>query len=158
MSGSQFRSSVPENKASEVEKILQPILVDLIDLSLMLKQAHWNVRGALFIPLHEQLDRVCDTVREASDDLAERVVTIGYAARGLAQTIASETRLPSIRLGFLPTQEVVEVMSSRIEAVAVFIRQAIDELAELDPISQDLLIAISGKIEKHLWMLQSQHL
>ncbi len=36
------------------------------------------------------------------------------------------------------------------------IRQAIEKMGDLDPISEDLLIATSSQMEKHLWMVQAQ--
>ncbi len=42
---------------------LQATLVDMIDLSLLGKQAHWNVVGPLFKTVHEHLDEVVDTAR-----------------------------------------------------------------------------------------------
>ena len=49
-----------------VEKALQQALVDLTDLSLLGKQAHWNIKGTRFRALHLQLDEIVDEVRVAS--------------------------------------------------------------------------------------------
>src|SRR5688500_11563210 len=48
---------------------LQPLLVELIDLSLTGKQAHWNVTGPQFLPTHRQLDELVDDVRTWTDDV-----------------------------------------------------------------------------------------
>ena len=52
---------------------LQSVLVDLIELHLQGKQAHWNVVGKNFRDLHLQLDEVVDAAREFSDAVAERL-------------------------------------------------------------------------------------
>jgi transposase len=52
---------------------LQKVLVDLIELHLQGKQAHWNVVGTNFRDLHLQLDDIVDSAREASDTIAERM-------------------------------------------------------------------------------------
>jgi starvation-inducible DNA-binding protein len=158
MSGSQFRSPVDADHAQKTVELLQPLLTDLSDLALQLKHAHWNVRGALFLPIHQQLDKIVETVREASDEVAERIVTLGHPANGLAQSIATDSRLNPLRMQFLPSQEVIEAISARLDSVIQFLRVAIAATGELDPISQDLLIGIAGSLEKHLWMVQSQHL
>jgi len=158
MSGSQFRSIVSIDKANATASILQPLLTDITDLSLLLKHAHWNVRGALFQPLHEQLDEFVETARDASDEIAERMVTLGFPADGLVQSIAASTRLNPLHKRFLPTQEVIEEISNRIHHVIEWLREAIDKTGELDPVTQDMLIGICGLLEKHLWMLQSQQL
>ncbi|MDZ4851756.1 MAG: ferritin-like domain-containing protein [Pirellulaceae bacterium] len=43
-----------------------------------MSHARWNVSGALFLQLHEQLDTIADTVRSAADEVAERIVTLGH--------------------------------------------------------------------------------
>lgn len=158
MSGSQFRSPIETDLAMKIAEIFQPLLTDLSALGMLLKHAHWNVRGALFLPLHEQLDTVCDVVREAADEIAERMVTLGHPADGLVQSVANSTRLNPLRVQFLPAQEVIESISSRIHVVNTFLREAIVSSGELDAVSQDILIGITGRLEKHLWMLQSQQL
>ena len=55
---------------------LQKVLVDLIELHLQGKQAHWNLVGTNFRDLHLQLDEIVDTAREASDTIAERLRAI----------------------------------------------------------------------------------
>ena len=42
---------------------LQKVLVDLIELALQGKQAHWNVVGTNFRDLHLQLDELVDLAR-----------------------------------------------------------------------------------------------
>ena len=142
----------------KIVEIIQPILTDLSDLGLLLKHAHWNVRGALFLSIHEQLDSIANTVRDSADEIAERIVTLGHPADGLVQSVAAGTRLNPLRAQFLPTQEVIEAISSRIHTVTSFLRQAIDDTGDVDPVTQDMLIGITGQLEKHLWMLQSQQL
>ena len=52
---------------------LQALLVDLVDLTLQAKQAHWNVVGPLFKPLHNQFDALATDAREWTDSVAERL-------------------------------------------------------------------------------------
>ena len=158
MAGSQFRSPIDVDQTLKIVEILQPLVTDLSDLVMLLKHAHWNVRGALFLPLHEQLDTIAETVRDAVDEVAERIVTLGHPADGLVQSVAAGTRLNPLRAQFLATQEVIEGISSRIHTVTTFLRLAIDETGEIDSVTQDMLIGITGPLEKHLWMLQSQQL
>lgn len=47
-------SLAPEQQAVAVE--LQSMLVDLLDLSLIGKHAHWNVEGRMFRSVHQELD------------------------------------------------------------------------------------------------------
>ena len=63
--------------ADQVIETLQRRLTSLIDLQLTLKHIHWNVVGPTFIGVHEMLDPQVDAVRTMTDDVAERIATMG---------------------------------------------------------------------------------
>src|ERR1700677_926220 len=75
---------------------LQKVLVDLIELHLQGKQAHWNLVGTNFRDLHLQLDSIVDTAREASDTIAERMRALDAVPDGRSDTITAFTTLPAI--------------------------------------------------------------
>ena len=137
-------------------ELLQETLVELLDLALQGKQAHWTVAGPLFKPLHEHLDALVDDARSWYDDVAERMAAIDVAPDGRVETIAAATPLEALPLGWQVDVDVVSRFVSRLDGIAVRLRARIDELGDLDPISQDLLIGIGHGIEKHLWMLRVQ--
>ena len=51
-------SPLPPDAQRTAGEALQATLVDLVDLSLVAKQAHWNVVGRNFRSVHLQLDEV----------------------------------------------------------------------------------------------------
>ena len=59
--------------SATLSKNLQSVLVDLIDLHVQGKQAHWSIVGKNFRDLHLQLDEIVLAVRVFSDELAERM-------------------------------------------------------------------------------------
>ncbi|MDR2380687.1 MAG: DNA starvation/stationary phase protection protein [Bifidobacteriaceae bacterium] len=141
--------------APRTNPILQAALVDLIDLSLLAKQAHWNVRGTNFRSVHLELDEIIDQVRINSDDVAERLAAVGGSPDGRATTVAATSQVPSIEPGPINAPVVVAEFSERISAAARRIETALPELDEDMP-SQDLLIEIVAGLDKAAWMLRSQ--
>ena len=65
----------------EMRTSLQQVLVDMIELHLQGKQAHWNVVGTNFRDLHLQLDELVDFAREGSDTIAGSTLTSDRALR-----------------------------------------------------------------------------
>lgn len=147
---------LPDASRNESCRLLQGVLVDLLDLSLDLKQAHWNVRGPSFGQVHEQLDVIVAATRLHSDDVAERIVALGHPADGRAPTIAQGSRLEVFAEGFHRDNDIVEAVTTRLGATIAGARAAIEGLGDLDPISEDLVIGIVAELEKHHWMLRAQ--
>ena len=69
---------------------MQKVLVDLIELHLQGKQAHWNLLGSNFRDLHLQLDEIVDAAREFSDEIAERMRAVYLVPDG--RSTPSRTR------------------------------------------------------------------
>ncbi len=135
---------------------LQTNLVDLIDLALQGKQAHWNLAGPHFRSVHLQLDEIIDAARLGSDEVAERMATLGSAPDGRISAVESSTRLDPFPGGFLTVESTVSEFADRMATTIEGLRESIGILDSLDPISQDILIATSAELEKQLWMLQAQ--
>ncbi|GAA1754476.1 DNA starvation/stationary phase protection protein [Luedemannella helvata] len=139
-----------------VGTMLQETLVELTDLHLRGKQAHWNLAGPTFKPLHEQLDEVVDGIRAAADEVAERAVAIGYAVDGRPATVGKSTPLAEFPAGQITVNECVELMTMALEETCNHVRQRIGKLDELDPVSQDTLIGVLAELEKFHWMFAVQ--
>ncbi len=133
---------------------LQPVLVRLIGLALHGKQAHWHVVGRNFTPVHEQLDTLVGDARSYADEVAERLVALGVPVDGRPQAVAeSAGTFPE---GFLADDKIVALIVDEIEKVIEQAREAMDELEDIDLISQDLAIEIVRVFEKHRWMFDAQ--
>lgn len=150
------RTHKTDEKRDKVVSELQPLLTDLIVLSLQGKQAHWNVTGPLFSAVHAQLDAVVNHARTSYDSVAERIVTLGVPAAGQIADLGENTSLEPLPGGTIPDREAVRFISDRISRVIARGRQSVDRLGDLDLVSQDLVIGIVGGLEKDLWMLKVQ--
>jgi starvation-inducible DNA-binding protein len=140
----------------QIGAYLQATLVELTDLSLQAKQAHWNLTGPQFLPLHTHLDTLTAGLRTAADEVAERAVAIGYAPDARATTVAKASPLPEPPAGPVADHAVVKIIARALDAVAERVRARVQPLEELDPVSQDLLIGISRDLDKQRWMFNAQ--
>ena len=140
----------------EVGQLMQPVLVDLIALSLNGKQAHWHVQGRVFTQVHEQLDTLVDDVRGFADTVAERMVALDVPVDGRPAAVATTTNLPEFAQGFLGDDKVVSAIVDQIDATITRARNALDALDSVDPVSQDVIIALLRVLEKHRWMFAAQ--
>src|SRR6218665_908179 len=81
------------NAKSAVIDILNARLADAIDLALITKQAHWNLKGPNFIAVHEMLDPMRAAIDTHADTIAERVAQLEGIALGTSQVVAKATTL-----------------------------------------------------------------
>ena len=138
-------------------QFLTPVVLGLQALTINAKQAHWHVRGANFQAVHELLDSVVDHARDWADLAAERVVALGLPIDARTRTVGAKATTPDLAEGFLPSDEAIAELVAVIDATLVTVRAAVTELAELDPVSQDVAIEIARGLDKDRWFL-SAHL
>src|ERR687887_684475 len=109
--------AIGHHQREEVGRELQAALVELVDLSLVGKQLHWNIFGRPFKPLHEQLDELVDSWRELADTVAERAVALGYTPDGQAAAVSAGSEIPAVERGVLEADVVVRDLVQRLADV-----------------------------------------
>jgi starvation-inducible DNA-binding protein len=141
----------------ELRDSLQAVLVDLIELHLQGKQAHWNVVGKNFRDMHLQLDEIVEFAREASDEVAERLRALHAVPDGRSDTVAATTTLPEFPNGEVDTTEVVDLVVQRLDATVGTMRRVHDDVDEADPTSADILHGIIEKLEQFAWFVSAEN-
>src|SRR5271168_5039017 len=136
---------------------LQKVLVDLIELHLQGKQAHWNLVGTNFRDLHLQLDELVDFAREASDTIAERMRALDAVPDGRSDTIVATTSLPRFPANEQSTTDVVGRITTRIYATVNTIRTVHDAVDSDDPTTADILHTQIDALEKLAWLIKSEN-
>ncbi|AMB59459.1 Dps family protein [Microterricola viridarii] len=136
---------------------LQKVLVELLELQLQGKQAHWNVIGHNFRDLHLQLDEIIKAARGFSDTVAERMRALHAVPDGRSDTIASTTTMPAYPAGETDTAETVDLITARLHTVAGTARAVHDVVDAADPTSADILHTIIEKIEQYAWMVGAEN-
>ena len=89
--------------SKELLENLQKVLVDLIELQLQSKQAHWNVVGKNFRDTHRVLDEIIEVTRTFSDTVAERMRALHGVPDGRSATVSQTTTLATFPNGEIDT-------------------------------------------------------
>ncbi|MDJ0319354.1 DNA starvation/stationary phase protection protein [Pseudarthrobacter sp. PS3-L1] len=134
----------------------QAVLVDLIELHIQGKQAHWNIVGTNFRDLHLQLDEIVDAARQFADDMAERMRALHALPDGRSSTVSATTALPAFPDGLIDTKDAIERIVAAMEATVGTMRKVHDEVDEEDPTTADLLHEFIAKLEQFAWMVQAE--
>lgn len=136
---------------------LQKVLVDLIELSLQGKQAHWNVVGSNFRDTHLQLDEIIEAAREFADTVAERMRALHALPDGRSDQVAETTTLPEFPQGEIATSEVIDLITERLDDVCGTCRDVHDAVDEEDPTSADILHSVLERLEQLSWMVSAEN-
>ena len=150
------RNPLSDDAAKTVCSCLQETLPVLTDLAISAKQIHWNIVGKQFLSVHVKLDEVVKTARDGADVVAERMVQLGHAADGRANIVAEHGGLSSdLSKDFMDVQAGLTAICDRLLKTSQQLRKAIDGVGDLDPMTEDYLIAMNQEIEEQLWMMQA---
>jgi starvation-inducible DNA-binding protein len=152
----KVKSALPEDARRVTGQALQDSLIDLIDLSLTGKQAHWNLTGRYFRPIHLQLDEVVSLARRHADIMAERAVAIGVNPDGRVRTVSEITKVHQMDAGYQQDDKVVATITNILGEMVQRFRERVDATAVPDPVTQDLLLTVTQDLEKQHWMFEVQ--
>lgn len=150
------RNDLPQATRTRAIELLNARLADAIDLGTQIKHAHWNVKGANFIALHELFDKIAESVEDQIDTIAERVTALGGMARGTLVAVSRGTSLQPYPEDISAGLAHVEALSSVVADFGQKVRAAIDAAAKLgDADTSDLFTGISRETDKSLWFLEA---
>lgn len=150
------RIDLASNTKSAMIELLNARLADALDLSLLTKQAHWNLKGIQFIAIHEMLDTFRADLDVHTDTIAERVAQLGGIALGTSQVVAEATSLKPYPTNISKIPDHLDALIERYAATANAVRSAIDTSDEAgDADTADIFTAASRSLDKALWFLES---
>ena len=152
----QTANNLNSNAKQAAITLLNARVADSIDLALLSKQAHWNLRGPQFIAMHEMLDGFRTQIDGHIDTMAERAVQLGGTALGTTQAVAKATQLAPYPTDIYAIPDHLAALIERYGAVANALRRAIETAAEAgDADTADIFTAASRDLDKALWFLEA---
>jgi starvation-inducible DNA-binding protein len=146
---------IAQKDRKEIVEGLAALLADTYTLYLKTHGYHWNVTGPTFSSLHLMFEEQYMELRDAADEIAERIRALGSFAPG---SYAELSRLSSIpdEEGVPDAQEMVRKLADAHQTLVRGARplvekaDAVDDVATADLVTQRIQIH-----EKTAWMLRS---
>ncbi|WAX81497.1 Dps family protein [Streptomyces sp. KMM 9044] len=141
--------------SQHISELLQTRLHALNDLHLTLKHVHWNVVGPHFIAVHEMIDPQVDKVRAMSDDLAERISTLGGQPNGTPGALVDRRTWNDYSIGRAEAIEHLGALDLVYTAVIKDHREVMQATETSDPVTQDMLIGQLRGLELFQWFVRA---
>jgi len=146
---------ISEANRKSIANELKVLLADSYTLYLLTHNYHWNVSGRRFRDLHLMFEEHYTELAIAVDDIAERILTLGFQAPASYKQFAA---LSSVR----ETDEVpaadamIEHLLESHETVVRSARRALSAAQQADDESTAALVSDRMRIhEKTAWMLRA---
>ncbi len=150
------RNNIESNARNVAISLLNERLADGLDLALITKQAHWNLKGPQFIGVHLMLDGFRTEQDDWNDKMAERITALGGTAYGTTQDITKNSKLEAYPTDIYRVADHLSALIDRYAAFGNAIRESIDESDEAgDADTADLFTEVSRGIDKQLWFLEA---
>ncbi|WP_425578062.1 Dps family protein [Streptomyces atrovirens] len=141
--------------SQNIIELLQMRLHSLNDLHLTLKHVHWNVVGPHFIAVHEMIDPQVDEVRSMTDDLAERISTLGGEPNGTPGALVERRTWDDYSIGRAEAIEHLGALDLVYTSVIKDHREAMRSTETSDPVTQDMLIEQLRGLELFQWFVRA---
>ena len=144
-----------DQERSKSVKALQQLTVDLLALHNIYKEAHWDLTGPLYVPLHEYFQQQADFHLQQADLFAERVLHLGAYVDGRFSTIARTTKLAELPDGYLTDDHALKLLLDRVTVLQKEIYEMIGETEQSDPPTANKLQDLAYSVDKNLWQLRA---
>jgi starvation-inducible DNA-binding protein len=145
----------PHAAGHEVSDQLARLLADTYTLYVKTLGYHWNVSGPAFPSLHQMFEDQYLELRDAIDELAERIRTWGVPAPGSSRQMAALTSIVEDD-GAPEAMEMVRRLAADQETVVATAREVVRAAEEVGDIATvDLATRRIAVHEKVLWMLRA---
>ena len=145
-------------KFEQTKEVLNQLVADLSQFSVVIHQTHWYMRGPEFLTLHPKMDELMDEMNDQLDVISERLITLDGSPYSTLQEFADHTGIED-EIGTYE-RTIPERMEKLVEGyryLADLYQKGIDVAGdEGDDSTQDIFIASKTDIEKNIWMLQAK--
>ncbi len=139
---------------AKTSKDLQQTVVDLLALFNDHKEAHWNLNGPLYLPLHEFYQEQADMYRKYADVFAERNLSLGYSIDGRYRTIATTSTLPDMPGGYITDNESLKLLIDRVTLFQKETYKVMREVDATDPVTSNKYQDLLYDVDHNLWQLR----
>lgn len=144
-------------KYAKTKEVLNQLVADLSQMSMVIHQTHWYMRGEGFLTLHPMMDDFMDDVNDQLDVVSERLITLDGAPYSTLQEMADHTEITDEPGNWDHSmQERLAILVKDYRYLADLYQKGIEVSGEEgDDTTQDIFIGFKTATEKRIWMIQA---
>lgn len=144
---------LPAKDRSAIAVKVGTVLQQTYELLLATQLVHWNVRGPLFLPVHQLTDQHYEILFDTLDVLAERMRALGAE---VPMEGATKSFTVTAKLDGSSMEKMVEQLIAMHEGGAKTAREVASFANDADdPVTNDMIMDCLKFHEKAIWMLRA---
>jgi len=120
-----------------------------------LRGFHWNIKGSNFFELHVKFEEYYTDAALKVDEIAERVLTLGYTPLHTFTDYLAKSKIAEVR-GEVPDRDAVAFVVDSLKTLLEIEREILESAGDAgDEGTVDLMTGFISQQEKESWMLRS---
>ncbi|HIY57346.1 MAG TPA: DNA starvation/stationary phase protection protein [Candidatus Tetragenococcus pullicola] len=145
-------------KYEQTKEVMNQLVADLSQFSVVIHQTHWYMRGPEFLTLHPLMDEFMDEINDQLDVISERLITLDGSPYSTLREFADNTKIEDeIGTWDRTIPERMEILISGYRYLADLYQKGIEVSGEEgDDCTQDIFIGFKTDIEKKIWMVSAK--
>jgi starvation-inducible DNA-binding protein len=141
-----------KEKSEKVAKKLNALLANYTVFYMNVRGYHWNVKGKQFFTLHEKFEELYDSLYNKIDEIAERILTLGYTPTHSYTDFVKNSKIKEQK-NVSDGEKTVEQILDSLKLLIIQQREILSFVGELgDDGTDDLISAYISEQEKLVWM------
>ncbi|MCR1900498.1 Dps family protein [Ligilactobacillus apodemi] len=145
-------------KYGETKKVLNQLVADLSQMSMVIHQTHWYMRGTNFLKLHPLMDQFMDEINDQLDVISERLIILDGAPYSTLREMTEHTGIKDEPGSYDKT---IAEHLSKLLAGYRYLEELYQKGIEVsdkekDYSTQDIFIGFKTEIEKKIWMVSAE--
>ncbi len=139
-------------------EVLNQVVADLTQGTIVIHQAHWYMRGHGFMKLHPLMDDYMDQLNEVLDEVSERLITLGGSPYSTLEEYVEHTKFESKKADWsLKMEDHLSRVVELFRYLCDLYQEAMDVTDEAgDDVTNDIFVGAKAYLEKAIWMLQAE--
>lgn len=139
-------------------ELLNQVVADLTQGTIVIHQAHWYMRGRGFMKFHPLMDEYMDQLNEVLDEVSERLITLGGSPYSTLEEYVEHTKFKSEKATWdLKMEDHLARVVELFRYLTNLYQEAMDVTDEAgDDVTNDIFVGAKANLEKAIWMLQAE--
>lgn len=145
-------------KYTKTKAVLNQLVADLSQMSMIIHQTHWYMRGPNFLKLHPLMDEFMEEIDSQLDVISERLIALDGSPYSTLKEMAENTKIQDWPGEWdKTTPERLAHLVDGYRYLEDLYQHGIEVSdVEKDFSTQDIFIGFKTAIEKKIWMIQAE--